>query len=150
MFSKNESATSKSQSVRHSILPAGTTLNGDLIGDGDITIEGTVNGNIKCRFLTLSGHPTISGSAKAEVVNLCGSFTGELHATKVVINKNARMRGDIYQEVLEIQSGADFEGRVAPLRPSAAASADSTHASARGEQDLLDLPVGLELRTDSP
>lgn len=148
MFNRNESATSKSHPVRHSVLPAGTTLNGDLIGDGDITIEGTVNGNIKCRFLTLSGQPTISGSAEAEVVNLCGSFTGELHATKVIINKNARMRGDIYHEVLEIQSGADFEGRVAPLRPSPARSPGSAREPVERAPDTLELPVGLELRGD--
>lgn len=166
MFSKNESATLKSQPVQHSVLPAGTTLNGDLIGSGDITIEGTVNGNIKCRFLTLSGQPTISGSAEAEVVNLCGSFTGQLHATKVIINKNARMRGDIYQEILEIQPGADFEGKVASLRPSpvklvssagvadqgpaAKTAAETAQETAQDAQDALDLPAGLELRPDRP
>ena len=143
MLSKNESATSKSHTVQHSILPAGTTLNGDLIGSGDITIEGTVNGNIKCRFLTLSGQPTISGSAEAEVVNLCGSFTGELRAAKVILNKTAKMRGDIYQEVLEIQTGADFEGKVAPLRPSPVKSASPAQEPAHGVQDRLDLPAGL-------
>ena len=155
MFNKDESATHKSQSARHSVLPAGTTLNGDLIGSGDITIEGTVNGNIKCRFLTLSGQPTISGSAEAEVVNLCGSFTGELHASKVIINKNARMRGDIYQQVLEVQSGADFEGMVAPLNAAPAKNlslvenGEPREAPDDGEEELLDLPVGLELRSDS-
>jgi cytoskeletal protein CcmA (bactofilin family) len=148
MFSKNESATSRTQTVRHSILPAGTTLNGDLIGSGDITIEGTVNGNIKCRFLTLSGQPTISGSAEAEVVNLCGSFTGELHAAKVIINKNAKMRGDIYQKVLEIQSGADFEGRVASLDSPPARAADPAPEPIHGAEEHLDLPVGLELRAE--
>ena len=143
MLKRNESAASKSHTVQHSILPAGTTLNGDLIGSGDITIEGTVNGNIKCRFLTPSGQPTISGSAEAEVVNLCGSFTGELHATKVILNKTAKMRGDIYQEVLEIQTGADFEGKVAPLRPSPVKSASPAQEPARGGQDRLDLPAGL-------
>ena len=154
MFSKNESATPQSPSGRHSVLPAGTTLNGDLIGSGDITIEGTVNGNIKCRFLTLSGQPTISGSAEAEVVNLCGSFTGELHASKVIINKNAKMRGDIYQEVLEIQTGADFEGKVAPLKPSSAKSLNPAQrpgqAPTESPQDPLDLPAGLALRPDRP
>ena len=147
MFSKNESATSKPHTVRHSILPAGTTLNGDLIGDGDITIEGTVNGNIKCRFLTLSGQPNISGSAEAEVVNLCGTFTGELHAAKVILNKTAKMRGDIYQEVLEIQTGADFEGKVAPLRPSPVKIAGPTQPPARDGEDRFDLPPGLCLNS---
>jgi cytoskeletal protein CcmA (bactofilin family) len=82
------------------------------------------------------------------VVNLCGSFTGDLHATKVIINKNARMRGDIYHEVLEIQSGADFEGRVAPLRPSPARSPGSAREPVERAQTHLELPVGLELRGD--
>ena len=162
MLSKPESAAPKSNSVQHSILPAGTTLNGDLIGSGDITIEGTVNGNIKCRFLTLTGQPSISGCAEAEVVNLCGSFTGELRATKVILNKTAKMRGDIYHQVLEIETGADFEGKVAPLRPTAAKpespakspspgkSSDQAEVPADGARNRLDLPVGLGLRTDSP
>ncbi len=151
MLSKTESAAPKSNTVQHSILPAGTTLDGDLIGSGDITIEGTVNGNIKCRFLTLTGQPTISGSAEAEVVNLCGSFTGELHATKVIINKTAKMRGDIYHQVLEIQPGADFEGKVAPLKPTAVKTESPAKSPSPGKSpDPLDLPAGLGLRTDSP
>jgi cytoskeletal protein CcmA (bactofilin family) len=144
MFSKSESATPKSHPVRHSILPAGTTLKGDLIGSGDITIEGTVDGNIKCRFLTLSGRPTISGSAEAEVVHLCGTFTGELRANKVILQKNARMRGDIYHEVLEVQLGADFEGKVAPLRSSAprpAARSQERVSAAPQPPDLLVTPT---------
>ena len=43
MFSTHESATPKSQTVQHSVLPAGTTLNGDLIGSGDITIVDDVS-----------------------------------------------------------------------------------------------------------
>ncbi len=156
MLSKPESAAPKPQSVQHSILPAGTTLNGDLIGTGDITIEGTVNGNIKCRFLTLTGEPSISGCAEAEVVNLCGSFTGELRATKVILNKTAKMRGDIYHQVLEIQTGADFEGKVAPLKPAPAKSTsrekspDPAHEPVAGAVNQLGLPAGLGLRTDSP
>ncbi|HEX9769649.1 MAG TPA: polymer-forming cytoskeletal protein [Kiloniellales bacterium] len=141
MFSKGESATSKSRPVRHSVLPAGTTLKGDLIGSGDITIEGTVDGNIKCRFLTLSGQPTISGSAEAELVHLCGSFTGELRANKVILQKNARMRGDIYQEILEVQPGADFEGKVAPLRSSRAKSATKSRGPIPTGQEPPDLPA---------
>jgi cytoskeletal protein CcmA (bactofilin family) len=128
----------------------------------NITIEGTVNGNIKCRFLTLTGQPSISGCAEAEVVNLCGSFTGELRATKVILNKTAKMRGDIYHQVLEIETGADFEGKVAPLKPAQAKSPSQAKSAgpanspspadepAEGARNHLDLPVGLGLRTNSP
>ena len=129
MFDNSGSPASKPQSARHSVLSAGTTLKGDLIGGGDITIEGTVDGNIKCRFLTLSGQPSISGSAEAEVVHVCGNFSGEVRATKVIVSKTARMRGDIRYQVLEVQPGAELEGHVERLSPSSGKTADLSRES---------------------
>ena len=134
MFGNSDSPTSKSPPARQSILSEGTTLNGDLVADGDITIEGAVYGNIKCRFLTLSGQPTISGSAEAEMVHISGDFTGDLRATKVILSKTARMRGDIHHQVLEVQPGADFEGRVDHLSPSTARSAGHDPAAEAVDQ----------------
>lgn len=127
--------TLKGGRVQHSILSADTTLTGDLVSTGDLTIEGTVDGSIKCRCLTLSGQPTISGSAEAEAVHLCGTFNGELRASKVVLTKTAKMRGDIFQESLEIHPGADFEGKVAPLRPAKAKPAETKKPQAANGQD---------------
>jgi len=137
MFGNSDSPTSKSPPARQSILSEGTTLNGDLVADGDITIEGAVDGNIKCRFLTLSGQPTISGSAEAEMVHVSGDFTGDLRATKVILSKTARMRGDIHHQVLEVQPGADFEGRVDHLSLSTARS--SGHDPAAEAVDQTDV-----------
>jgi cytoskeletal protein CcmA (bactofilin family) len=134
MFGNSDSPPSKSPPARQSILSEGTTLNGDLIADGDITIEGAVDGNIKCRFLTLNGQPTISGSADAEVVHVSGDFTGDLRATKVILSKTARMRGDIHHQVLEVQPGADFEGRVDRLSPPTARSAGHDPAAEAADQ----------------
>ena len=101
--------------VQHSILSADTRLTGDLVSSGDVTVEGTIDGSIKCRSLTLSGQPKIKGIVEAETAHVGGTFTGELRANKVILNKSARMRGDIYQEVLEVHPGAEFEGRVTRL-----------------------------------
>ena len=111
-----ESAASPSASrVQHSILSADTVLTGDLVSSGDVTVEGTIDGSIKCRSLTLCGQPEIKGTVEAETVHVGGTFTGELRANKVILNKSARMRGDIYQETLEVHAGAEFEGRVTRL-----------------------------------
>jgi cytoskeletal protein CcmA (bactofilin family) len=66
----------------------------------------------------------------------------------VILNKTAKMRGDIYHQVLEIQPGADFEGKVAPLRPSPVKLASPVQEPARGAQETLDLPAGLGLRSE--
>ncbi len=85
-------------------------MTGDLESAGDISVEGSVEGNITCRTLTLRGEPTITGDVHAEAVHVCGRFTVALRAKKVVLTKAARMTGDIYYETLELQEGAEFEG----------------------------------------
>ncbi len=77
---------------------------------GDISVEGSVEGNITCRTLTLRREPTITGDVHAEAVHVCGRFTGAFRVKKVVLTKTARMTGDIYYETLELQEGAEFEG----------------------------------------
>ncbi len=124
------STTVATSRVQHSILSADTRLTGDLVSGGDITVEGTIDGSIKCRSLTLVGQPTIKGTVEAETAHVCGTFTGELRANKVILNKTAKMRGDIYQQILEVHTGAEFEGKVAPL--SASPSQPAVSAATQG------------------
>ncbi len=128
--------------IQHSIISADAILTGDLISGGDVTVEGTVDGNIKCRCLTLSGQPTISGSAEAEAIHVCGTFNGEIHASKVVLGKTAKMLGDIFQENLEVHPGACFEGKVNRLNAQRAKPNGSTKAkAAKGTNGLEDADV---------
>ena len=96
--------------VQHAFISADTTVTGDLESAGDLSVEGSVEGNITCRTLTLRGEPTITGDVHVEAVHVCARFTGALRAKMVVVTKAARMTGDIYYETLELQEGAEFEG----------------------------------------
>jgi len=111
----DDSAAQIPRHRQHSYLSKDAKLKGDFVSAGDVTIEGTLDGRIKCRSLTLSGEPVISGSIEADTVHVCGSFEGELHARKVVLAKTARLIGDVFQKSLEIHPGAIFEGQVARL-----------------------------------
>ncbi len=103
-------------SPQHAIIPADLKITGDLVSTGDIHVEGEVHGNITCRALTLSGQPVIKGSLKAETVRIYGTFDGNVQAKKVVLTKAARMKGDISYGTLEIEPGAEFEGKVSRLK----------------------------------
>ena len=108
----DEHKTEVPRHVQHTFISADTTVTGDLESDADISVEGSVEGNITCRTLTLRGEPTITGDVHVEAVHVCGRFTGALRAKKVVVTKTAKMNGDIYYETLELQEGAEFEGSV--------------------------------------
>ena len=97
---------------KRSVLPAGLTVTGDLVGTGNIIVEGVVQGDITCRELVLAGEPNIEGTLEAESIRVAGTFHGTLNAKKVVLTKDARMVGDVYYETLEIELGAQFEGKL--------------------------------------
>ena len=103
------------QPPRHSIISAELKIKGDLESSGDITVEGQVEGNIKCRTLILGEAPIINSSVEADTVRICGVFSGEVRARKVVLTRTAKVTGDIYHETLQVDEGATIEGRIARL-----------------------------------
>lgn len=107
--------TSRKQPPQQSIISSDLTIKGDLVCTGDLQIDGRVDGDITCRTLTLGAEPVINSKVKAETVRICGSFTGEIRAKKVVLTSTAKVKGDIYQDVLELERGASFEGFVGRL-----------------------------------
>ena len=109
---RERSAETPPRKVQHSFIHADTKVTGDLKSVGDISVEGSVEGNISCRTLTLRGQPVITGDVHADTVHVCGRFKGALHAKKVVLTKAARMTGDIIYEILELHEGAEFEGGI--------------------------------------
>ncbi len=133
-------STPRSGPIQHSIIGAGTTLTGDLFSDGDITIEGAVEGSINCRALTLSGEPTINGSVEADAVHVCGTFNGDVRASKVVLTKKTRMTGNVTYETLEVHPGACFEGKVHRRNAKPAKASKSTKAPVSNGHDNSEEP----------
>ncbi len=122
------------RNVQHSFIDSDTKVVGDVESAGDISLEGTVEGNIRCRALTLRGRPVVTGDVQADAVHVCGRFKGTLHAKKVVLTKAARMAGDIKYETLEFHEGAEFEGGVrctnASPPPATSAGAEAVNGAA--------------------
>ncbi len=123
--------------VQHSFINVDTQVTGDLESAGDISVEGSVEGNITCRTLMLRGEPTITGDVHAEAVHVCGRFTGAFRVKKVVLTKTARMTGDIYYETLELQEGAVFEGRFRCTGGSASKPVTRDAAAPQGPGQLV-------------
>lgn len=95
-----------------SIVSVNLRISGDLISDGDIQVEGTVEGNVKSRMLTIGESGSVRGEVDAEQVLVSGTVVGKIKATSVTLSQTADVTGDITHEALAIESGANFEGNI--------------------------------------
>ncbi len=102
-------------SAEQSVIGADLTIIGDLECAGDLRIDGRVDGDIVCRTLTLGPAPILNSKVQAEAVRVCGQFNGQIRAKNVMLSSTAKVKADIYHEVLEVEPGASFSGKVVRL-----------------------------------
>jgi cytoskeletal protein CcmA (bactofilin family) len=95
-----------------SVLSADLTITGNIRTEGEIQVEGVVEGDIRAAHLTVGESATISGEVVAEEVVVNGRVAGRLRGVKVRLSGSARVEGDIIHKTIAIENGAHFEGSV--------------------------------------
>ncbi|MDH5750473.1 MAG: polymer-forming cytoskeletal protein [Rhodospirillales bacterium] len=116
MFSKNSkdvrSTTSqvpgKPQSP--SIISAGLSVVGDLSSNGEIQVDGNVDGDIQTKTLLVGESANIKGSISCDTIRVHGSINGQIKSHTVFLAKTAHVVGDVLHETLSIETGAFIEG----------------------------------------
>lgn len=104
-----------------SIISEDLRIVGSLSSDGEIQIDGTVEGNISGHIVTVSKGASIEGSIVANTVHVSGTVSGQIEAGSVMIAKPARVTGDILHQSLAIEAGAHVEGYCRPREANVAA-----------------------------
>ena len=134
MFDKDEEAAERKSTPQTAVAPAHETRSttapagnvpsiisadmkvvGNLHSDGDIQIEGTVEGDIKSRTVTVGETAHVIGSINAESVEVCGKVTGQVSAASVRIARTANVQGDISYKKLAIEEEAVLDGQIRRL-----------------------------------
>jgi cytoskeletal protein CcmA (bactofilin family) len=95
-----------------SVIGADVRIVGDIITQGEMQIDGQVDGDITCQRLVVGEGARIAGEVSAEGVEVHGELRGKINATIVMIAKSARVIGDVTHETLEIEAGAHMEGQL--------------------------------------
>ncbi len=95
-----------------SILSSDLTIKGNVIGSGNVQIEGTVEGDLRAHLLTVGEGATVKGEVVADDVVVIGRVIGSARGNEVRLTSSARVEGDINYKTLEIESGAQYEGTV--------------------------------------
>ncbi len=95
-----------------SLLAAGLTIVGDVQTDRDVHIEGTVEGSVKGRKVTIGEDAIIRGEVSGEDVIVNGTVEGRVRGVKVALSAKAAVSGEVIHKALTVEEGARFEGTV--------------------------------------
>lgn len=93
-----------------SIISIDLSVTGNLSSDGEIQVDGMVDGDISCKALIVGTKGSVSGGVTAQTVRIHGSIKGPVRAKSVFLATTAHMSGDIEHESLAIEPGAFLEG----------------------------------------
>ena len=98
------------QTPARSVIDAWLAVTGSLKSEGEILVEGRVEGDIRCKLLVIGKDAHVSGSIIAEEVSVRGKVRGAIRAHRVTLQDTAVIDSDIYHRTLSIEQGACFEG----------------------------------------
>ena len=122
MFSKAKPKSGKTgASAAPSILSTDFAITGDVVSEGEVQIDGKVDGDVRCTVLTIGVTGCLTGQVFADHVLVRGRVEGQIRAHNVTLTRTARVVGDIVHESLMIEPGAFIEGRCERLDAATAA-----------------------------
>jgi cytoskeletal protein CcmA (bactofilin family) len=93
-----------------SIISADLTVTGTLVSNGDIQIDGVVQGDVRSVGLVIGEKAEIHGEVLAEEITVRGRVIGRIRARKVQLAATSHVEGDILHEAFAVEAGAFFEG----------------------------------------
>jgi cytoskeletal protein CcmA (bactofilin family) len=97
------------------LLP-GLTIDGHLEVDGEIYIDGTVNGRIDGVIVIIGPQGIVVGDIVAREVRIEGTLEGRTFAHHVSITQTARVTGRVFHHTISVDKGARIDARM-PWRP---------------------------------
>jgi cytoskeletal protein CcmA (bactofilin family) len=109
-----------------SILGPDLVFEGNISGDGELMIDGTVKGDIHVARLMVGEHAHVEGVLRGGQIEIRGHVHGNIEGKAVRLLETAHVEGDITHEQLSIDVGAFFQGRCAPFRPAQPAKTTET------------------------
>lgn len=114
MFKQNE--TNNENAIKHAetIIGESIKVKGNFHGEGNMIIEGSVEGSVKTNsFLLIGNKSTINASVEAKDAKIGGAVTGNIKIDGYLEIKNsAKINGDIAAAQISIEKGALINGNI--------------------------------------
>lgn len=141
MFGKSsDSAGSRTQS---SLIQEGVVIRGDIKADGDIRLDGTLEGSLVCKSrVTVGANGRLAADVEAAEVLVMGRVHGKISAVvRIELRKGAHVEGDLSTGAIVIEEGVFFQGGCRMSQDGRAIGGTGSPASARPQPAETGKPV---------
>jgi cytoskeletal protein CcmA (bactofilin family) len=94
------------------LIGKGTRLTGDVMTDGDIRIDGELNGNLDSKGrLVIGASGKVEGEIRCKSCEIAGTHNGTLFVAEMLsLKASSNVSGEIVTGKLSIEPGAYFAG----------------------------------------
>ena len=126
-----EPPRSKSEKTMPSIISKELVVRGEFTSQGDIQVDGTIEGDVKSVTLRIGDGGSVHGTIAAESVLVAGAVTGKIRSKAIVLARTARVEAELWVDSLAIEAGARFEGTCKRFAADAEAGEGKPYAPVR-------------------
>ena len=110
--SSKKPATVDPNSISINIISKGTEILGDINSQGDMRIEGIVNGSLQCKARVVIGDSgEVKGNITANDAVISGKVIGNVMVSEhLFLKATAKIFGDLVVGKIVVENGAEFNG----------------------------------------
>ena len=95
------------------IIGEGATIKGEIVEENEITVNGSVDGDIQCKNLIVGKTGSIKGKIKADTLYVEGSIEGEINVKELLkLMSSSYVSGKISYGSLQINEGGKLLGEL--------------------------------------
>ena len=95
------------------IIGEGATIKGEIIEENEITVNGSVDGDIQCKNLLVGKTGSIKGKIKADTLYVEGSIEGEINVKELLkLMSSSYVSGKMSYGSLQINEGGKLLGEL--------------------------------------
>ena len=105
------SASVRKKESQPTIITHDLNVLGNIVSDGVVDIDGTLDGNIRCETLTVRARGVINGEVTADTLFVYGKIKGLIRAKTVHLYGSCHIEGILMHESLTIEDGAFIDGK---------------------------------------
>jgi len=92
-------------------IPRQAVLEGGIEYPGNIVVDGTVLGDLRCSNVVITERGTVEGTICADTATILGEASGSIYANHVTLKAACSVTAEIFHKKLSLENGCYFEGK---------------------------------------